>query len=107
MHRNNSLRDFKNGLVQVLCCVNCLSEGTDLPIADTAIFLNDRNREINIIQCIGRILRLHKYKNKARIVIFDINSDEGNKKGDYYLRALDKYDKYFKTIRGVGYIWSE
>lgn len=97
LHRNNSLRDFKNGLVQVLCCVNCLNEGTDLPIADTAIFLNDRNREINIIQCIGRILRLHKYKNKARIVIFDINSDEGNKKGDYYLRALDKYDKYFKT----------
>ena len=48
-YRNNVLRDFKNGLVRIICSVNCLSEGTDLPIADTAIFLNDKDREINII----------------------------------------------------------
>lgn len=94
--RNNAIEDFKNGLTKVICSVNCLNEGTDLPIADTAIFLNDRNAEINIIQCVGRILRLHKYKNKARVVIFDTNEEDGNKKGDYYLRALDKYDNYFR-----------
>ena len=94
--RNKAIEDFKRGITKVLCSVNCLNEGTDLPIADTAIFLNDRNAEINIIQCVGRILRLHKYKNKARVVIFDTNEEDGNKRGDYYLRALDKYDNYFR-----------
>lgn len=97
-YRNHVLRDFKNGLVRVICSVNCLSEGTDLPIADTAIFLNDKGVEINIIQCIGRILRLHKYKNKARIILFDTNEEHGNKRSNYYLRVLDKYDKYFRKF---------
>lgn len=94
--REKRISDFRNGLVRVICCVNCLNEGTDLPIADTCMFLNDRHGEINIIQCIGRILRLHKYKNKARIVLFDTNSIEANIKGDYYLKVLCKYDNFFK-----------
>ena len=94
--REQRLKDFRNGLVRVICSVNCLNEGTDLPIADTCMFLNDRYGEINIIQCVGRILRLHKFKNKARIILFDVNSLEANVKGDYYLRALCKYDNFFK-----------
>ena len=95
--RERQLNDFRNGLVRVICSVNCLNEGTDLPIADTCMFLNDRQGEINIIQCIGRVLRLYKYKNKARIVLFDVTPSEANNKGDYYLRTLNKYDNFFKS----------
>lgn len=92
--RRRKVEDFKNGLVRVICSVNCLSEGVDLPIADTCMFLNDRQGEINVIQCVGRILRPYQYKPKARIVLFDVNATEANNKGDFYLRLLNKYDNF-------------
>ena len=94
--RNRILNDFRNELIKVICSVNCLNEGTDLPIADTCMFVNDRGSEINIIQCIGRILRKHKFKNKARIVLFDSNPNDAELKYEYYLRVLDKIDSNFK-----------
>ena len=95
--RNNILNNFRNGLIKVLCSVNCLNEGTDLPIADTCMFVNDRGSEINIIQCIGRVLRKHKFKNKARIVLFDTNQDDGELKYVNYMRIMDKIDSNFKA----------
>ena len=95
--RNNILNNFRNGLVKVLCSVNCLNEGTDLPIADTCMFINDRGSEINIIQCIGRVLRKHQFKNKARIVLFDSNPEDAELKYENYVRILDKIDVGFKT----------
>ena len=97
MKRNRILNDFRNELIKVICSVNCLNEGTDLPIADTCMFVNDRGSEINIIQCIGRILRKHQFKNKSRIVLFDSNPDDAELKYEYYLRVLDKIDIGFKT----------
>ena len=97
MKRNRILNDFRNELIKVICSVNCLNEGTDLPIADTCMFVNDRGSEINIIQCIGRILRKHQFKNKSRIVLFDSNPDDAELKYEYYLRVLDKIDVGFKT----------
>lgn len=96
LKREKILEDFRNGLVKVLCSVNCLNEGTNLPIADTCMFVNDRGSEINIIQCIGRILRKHKYKSKARIVLFDTNQDDGELKYENYMRVMDKTDFGFK-----------
>ena len=95
--RNRILNDFRNELIKVICSVNCLNEGTDLPIADTCMFVNDRGSEINIIQCIGRILRKHQFKNKSRIVLFDSNPNDAELKYEYYLRVLDKIDIGFKT----------
>ena len=94
--RNRILNDFRNELIKVICSVNCLNEGTDLPIADTCMFVNDRGSEINIIQCIGRILRKHQFKNKGRIVLFDSNPEDAELKYEYYLRVLDKIDTGFK-----------
>ena len=96
LKREKILEDFRNGLVKVLCSVNCLNEGTDLPITDTCMFINDRGSEINIIQCIGRVLRKHKYKSKARIVLFDTNQDDGELKYENYMRIMDKTDFGFK-----------
>ena len=96
MKRNRILNDFRNELIKVICSVNCLNEGTDLPIADTCMFVNDRGSEINIIQCIGRILRKHQFKNKGRIVLFDSNPNDAELKYEYYLRVLNKIDSKFK-----------
>lgn len=94
--RNLLLESFKNGNLKVICSVNCLNEGTDLPIADTAIFYDNRRAEINIIQCIGRVLRLHEFKTKGKIVLLDNNSKNCEKICNYYLKAINKVDKYFQ-----------
>ena len=96
LKRNKTLDNFRDGLIKVICSVNCLNEGTDLPIADTCMFVNDRGSEINIIQCIGRVLRKHQYKSKARIVLFDTNQDDGELKYENYMRVMDKIDFGFR-----------
>ena len=94
--RDEILNSFRSGNLHVICSVNCLNEGTDLPIADTAIFYDNRHAEINIIQCIGRILRLYERKNKAYVVLLDSNEKDGNSNIRYYLRSLSKVDNFFK-----------
>ena len=49
LEREHCLNDFRNNLVKVITTVNCLNEGTDITIADTCIFLDDRASDINII----------------------------------------------------------
>lgn len=94
LEREHYLNDFRNNLVKVITTVNCLNEGTNITIADTCIFLDDRASDINIIQSVGRLLRIHEFKNKAKIVLLDIDDDSF--KINYYLRALNKYDDTFK-----------
>lgn len=94
--REEILDSFKSGNLHVICSVNCLNEGTDLPIADTAIFYDNRHAEINIIQCIGRVLRLYERKNKAYIVLLDSNEKDGNSNISYYMRSLAKVDNFFR-----------
>ena len=106
--RNSIIDSFKNGLLKIICSVDCLNEGVDLPIADTAIFYNNRKAEINIIQCIGRVLRLHDFKPKSHIVLLDSDSKNCEKNCTYYLNAINKTDKFFKqriekTFRSYDY----
>ena len=49
--------------------VNCLSEGVDVPALDGIVFFQPRQSEINIIQCIGRVLRKAKNKKWGYIMI--------------------------------------
>ena len=49
--------------------VNCLSEGVDVPSLDGVVFLDPRQDEINIIQCIGRAMRTAPGKKYGYIMI--------------------------------------
>ena len=57
IERINKINKLKNNEIRILFSVNTLSEGIDIKCCDTCLFLDDRNSIINIIQCIGRILR--------------------------------------------------
>lgn len=94
--RDEIFNSFNAGNLKVIVSVQCLNEGTDLPIADTAIFYDNRKAEVNIIQSIGRVLRLCEFKSKAKIVLLDSNSKECEKACNYYLNAINKTDKWFK-----------
>ena len=67
--RMKHINDFENENIRILVTVNVLGEGINIPIADTCIFINNRESKINVIQCVGRILRIHPEKTISHIVL--------------------------------------
>jgi len=53
----------------ILSNARCLSEGVDVPALDGVAFIDPRNSEIDIIQAVGRAIRLSKGKAIGSIVI--------------------------------------
>jgi len=72
--RRQYIREFERGEVRVLCTVQVLGEGVNIPCADTCIFVQPRGSSIDVGQCVGRVLRLHESENgtekkeRARVV---------------------------------------
>ena len=55
--------------VHVLVTVQVLGEGVNIPNADTCMFVEPRASYVSIIQAIGRVLRPHRLKPMAHIVL--------------------------------------
>jgi superfamily II DNA or RNA helicase len=61
---------FKSGTgVMVLCNVNMVGEGVDLPSVDTIVFMEPRMSNIGVIQNIGRGLRLSLEKDFCMVLV--------------------------------------
>lgn len=67
--RNSILDRFKDRSIRVLCSVQVLVEGVDLPCADTAVFYSKKTSQTAIIQSICRVLRAAPGKLIANVVI--------------------------------------
>lgn len=67
---------FKNHDLRCLLTVNCISEGVDLPNADTAVFFDEKKSIINIIQCVGRVMRLCDGKLSSTLVVPAYSDDD-------------------------------
>lgn len=78
--RNRIIRNFMNQEKSILCTSRVLNEGVNIPIIDSICFVDKRESTIDIIQCIGRCLRLHDKKQIAHIIvpIFIENINEDN-----------------------------
>ena len=74
--RQKWFNDFRNHEIRCIITVNCISEGVDLPNADTAIFFDDKQSIINIIQCVGRVMRLCEGKLSSSLVVFGYSDDD-------------------------------
>jgi len=61
----------------VLTSSKVMNEGVNLPIVDSICFVDKRTSAIDIVQCIGRSLRLHKNKNVSNIIV-PINCNDIN-----------------------------
>ncbi|CAK9096897.1 Probable helicase A859L, partial [Durusdinium trenchii] len=77
------------GGIRVLVTVDVLSEGVDLPWADTCLFVAPR-RGIRFRQCIGRVLRRESRKLDALVIAppIVVNLASGNLTEDQELRRL-------------------
>ena len=78
--RTEILEKFKNKEIEILCVVDILNEGIDIPTINLLLFLRPTMSSTIFIQQIGRGLR--KAKNKDFVTIIDFI---GNHKKDYLL----------------------
>ncbi|AYV79115.1 MAG: superfamily II helicase [Faunusvirus sp.] len=88
--RNKIIRNFINAKMGILCSARVLNEGVNIPIVDSICFVDTRDSTIDIVQCIGRSLRLYNNKLLAHIFIPTFIKD-----------INDEFDKnvYEKIIR--------
>lgn len=71
--RSRILCDFHDGAIQVLCAVDILNEGIDVPDVNILVFQRVTHSRRIFIQQLGRGLRLSK--NKTSVVVLDFVSD--------------------------------
>lgn len=90
--RENIIEDFKNGKQKLVISTNIIGEGTDIPILQALIMGQAMKAEGDLVQKIGRTLRIYDGKEKA--YIFDIK-DEGNK--IFEKQALSRIKAYKKN----------
>lgn len=70
--RRQKLSQLKNvniGEVALLSNARCLSEGVDVPSLDGVAFIDPKNSQIDIIQAVGRAIRLSTNKTAGTIVL--------------------------------------
>lgn len=103
--------DPEDNHCKVLFNVRCLSEGVDVPALDAVLFLSPRKSQVDVVQTVGRVMRISKDTNKKRgYVIIPIVTPAGlppdavlDNNKDFgtvwqVLKALKSIDEDFGTI---------
>ena len=80
------------GTVKVLSNARCLSEGVDVPALDAVLFLSPRNSVVDVVQSVGRVMRIAPGKNYGYVIVPVAVADYEDPKV-----ALDD-NKRFKTV---------
>ena len=103
--RANILNDLDNivdNTCKMITNVNCLSEGVDVPSLDGVVFLQPRQSQINIIQCIGRVLRTAPGK-KWGYILIPIFVPPGRKPEDvlHENKEYKRITRVINTLRSI------
>ncbi len=61
--------DAGDGVCRVLSNVRCLSEGVDVPALDAVLFLTPRNSQVDVVQSVGRVMRLSPGKKRGYVIL--------------------------------------
>lgn len=68
-NRNKIIKEFINEKNVIMTSAKVLNEGINIPIIDSICFIDNKQSTSEIIQCVGRALRLHEKKIKALILV--------------------------------------
>ena len=76
--RLDQLRNIEPGQHGVLANARCLSEGIDVPALDGVAFIDPRRSQVDIVQAVGRAIRLSQDKTVGTILIpvYITNTDD-------------------------------
>jgi predicted helicase len=94
---------------RILSNARCLSEGVDVPALDAVMFLNPRNSVVDVVQSVGRVMRLAEGKKYGYIILpigvpADMAPEEALNNHEKYkvvwqvLQALRAHDDRFNAI---------
>ena len=103
--------DPEDNVCKILFNVRCLSEGVDVPALDAVLFLSPRKSQVEVVQTVGRVMRVSPQTGKKRgYVIIPIVTPAGldpsvalNNNADFdvvwqVLNALKSIDTEFGAI---------
>jgi predicted helicase len=96
--RRKIINDFQESKYGIICSCRSLCEGINIPIVDSLCFVDGRSSTIDLIQCIGRGLRLFDRKKRCKILmpilLEDFNEYDGGKYSELIrvLKALNTCD---------------
>lgn len=54
---------------RILSNVRCLSEGVDVPALDAVLFLTPRNSQVDVVQSVGRVMRMAQGKKRGYVIL--------------------------------------
>jgi superfamily II DNA or RNA helicase len=86
------MNDFTKGKLKVLIGTSVIGEGVDLPIADTLIMAGGGKARSQIMQNIGRVLRLHP--DKKDVLVFDFSDEGCDWLSEHSLLRQEVYQQY-------------
>lgn len=61
--------DAGEQVCRILSNVRCLSEGVDVPALDAVLFLTPRNSQVDVVQSVGRVMRMAPGKTRGYVVL--------------------------------------
>lgn len=91
--------DGDNPVCRILTNARCLTEGVDVPSLDAVLFLNPRNSMVDVIQAVGRVMRIAKGKQFGYIIL-PIAIPEGMSTSEA-LRDNDRYKVVWQVLQAL------
>jgi predicted helicase len=91
--------DSENPVCRILTNARCLTEGVDVPSLDAVLFLNPRNSMVDVIQAVGRVMRIAKDKQFGYIVL-PIAIPEGMSTSEA-LRDNERYKVVWQVLQAL------
>lgn len=86
------------GRITVVASAQVLREGVDVPAVDAVMFADPRTSNVDIVQAVGRALRLHPGKRRGTIIVpLPVRPDEDD---DDQL-AASRYGHVWRVLRGL------
>ncbi len=101
--RNTRLKSL--GLLEeedryVLANARCLSEGVDVPTLDGVAFVDPRRSEIDIVQAVGRAIRLDKTnENKIGTIVIPVFIEDGDDPDNKI--SASEFDQVWKVVTAL------
>jgi superfamily II DNA or RNA helicase len=99
--RNKIIDQFKNADKSIITSSRVLNEGVNIPEVDSVCFVESRSSVIDIVQCVGRCLRIHPGKKISKILVPVLESelkDSNFGNMTQIIKNLGQYDEVVKEF---------
>ena len=93
------INEFKKEKKSILTSARVLNEGVNIVEVDSVCFVESRNSGIDIIQCVGRALRLLKGKTMSKIIIPIFEEDVKESKFKELVKIVKNLEEYDYQVK--------